>query len=475
MELASKDGLSMDEISGVLSCPICEEIMTPPIHQCSSGHSICKECRFKLTHCGLCRGVFTNARNYGLETLVGVVKFKCPNSELGCNETALYDDIKKHENAGCRFRPIVCHLCQQDHDEKRGKLSSVTYVLHLQDIHGTSNGLFQSCWKTKFVRRSLDLKSSEQRFGEVKDLEVYCSNLTFFDNDYFHCLIFKNGPAIYFACTYISLDSEACDINKYMVKVTVSPDENYRKKPTTLIYGAVIPVSNIRTLPQQISNGVHFALSEKQVEALKYSLEVFGDFTLYVTFEFMNGDGNVKTDIKTKIEDYKAGETLKWKTVEKIRTSLRGFYSFAVEILNGLESELELCGITCNSHRYLLPPIIKPMTREAAGFEIVYQLAFGYKIKSTGGRFAVTVEVTEDGRRNVLALAVLEDEAVDSLLLDKMRNSPDYTGRRTRQKAMYQTSKGITVHIGTYVVVATMNETPYPLVKIYVKPTDHNA
>ncbi|KAG4078623.1 hypothetical protein HA402_015213 [Bradysia odoriphaga] len=423
MELASQDGLSIDKISGVLSCPICEEIMIPPIHQCASGHSICKECRFKLTHCGLCRGVFTDARNYGLETLVGAVKFKCPNSGLGCNETASYDDMKKHENAVCRFRPIVCHLCQQDHDGKLGKLSIEGYLIHLQESHGTAFGPLQNCWRTLFYRRSFDQRSSKVRFGKIKDLEVYGSALILFDNNNYHCLIFKNGPTIYFACTLISLDSEAFVTNKYMVKVTVSPfiDKTCWQKHT-LKYEAVIPVSNLRTLPQQISNGVHFALSEKQVEALeafKYSLQ------FYASFEVMNGDEMMKT----KIEDYKTGETLKCKTVDEIRTSLRGFYSFAVEVLNGLESELELCGITYNSDKNHLPPIIKPMTREAAGFEIVYQLAFGYKIKSTGSRFAVTVEVTEDGRRNILALAVLEDEVVDSFLLDKMRNIPDYTGQ----------------------------------------------
>lgn len=60
------DTLSQDLLTE-LECPVCYEIMLPPIRLCLEGHSICNTCRLQLDRCPTCRKPLTNARNRVLE------------------------------------------------------------------------------------------------------------------------------------------------------------------------------------------------------------------------------------------------------------------------------------------------------------------------------------------------------------------------------------------------------------------------
>ena len=67
----SSSALGMDSISqdllAELECPVCYEMMLPPIRLCVEGHSLCNTCRFRLESCPTCRKPLTNARNRALE------------------------------------------------------------------------------------------------------------------------------------------------------------------------------------------------------------------------------------------------------------------------------------------------------------------------------------------------------------------------------------------------------------------------
>lgn len=49
-------GTLTDELAALFECPVCFEIVLPPIMQCQVGHLVCSSCRPKLSCCPTCRG-----------------------------------------------------------------------------------------------------------------------------------------------------------------------------------------------------------------------------------------------------------------------------------------------------------------------------------------------------------------------------------------------------------------------------------
>ncbi|KAJ8925303.1 hypothetical protein NQ315_009133 [Exocentrus adspersus] len=92
-----------------LECPICTNYMAPPISQCATGHSICEECRGKLSNCALCKGVFTESRNIALERLAVKVRYPCINKNSGCNLKLAYNERRLHES-NCAFKGYRCAM-----------------------------------------------------------------------------------------------------------------------------------------------------------------------------------------------------------------------------------------------------------------------------------------------------------------------------------------------------------------------------
>ena len=61
-----------DYIKGLLECPVCiETIKLTPIHQCTNGHVVCKDCVTKLDNCPICRSDSRVARNVIFEQIIG--------------------------------------------------------------------------------------------------------------------------------------------------------------------------------------------------------------------------------------------------------------------------------------------------------------------------------------------------------------------------------------------------------------------
>lgn len=56
-------------------CPVCMDIMSAPIYQCQSGHSLCNSCTKVLVPsiCPICRQPMTQMRNWQLEDLISKV------------------------------------------------------------------------------------------------------------------------------------------------------------------------------------------------------------------------------------------------------------------------------------------------------------------------------------------------------------------------------------------------------------------
>lgn len=54
--IPTSTGTLTDELAALFECPVCFEIVLPPIMQCHVGHLVCSSCRPKLSCCPTCRG-----------------------------------------------------------------------------------------------------------------------------------------------------------------------------------------------------------------------------------------------------------------------------------------------------------------------------------------------------------------------------------------------------------------------------------
>ncbi|XP_050295314.1 uncharacterized protein LOC126735388 [Anthonomus grandis grandis] len=97
------------EMLAELECPVCNEFMIPPIYICSTGHSVCSDCKAMVPICPSCRNTFANGRNFTLEKLTQKVKYPCKNREIGCGFVTTSDKIKKHQNS-CELSENPCIL-----------------------------------------------------------------------------------------------------------------------------------------------------------------------------------------------------------------------------------------------------------------------------------------------------------------------------------------------------------------------------
>ena len=71
---SAEHGVSKFEeyIKNLLTCPICiSPIKSAPIHQCTNGHVVCKDCVTKLGNCPICRNHSKLARNLIFEQIIG--------------------------------------------------------------------------------------------------------------------------------------------------------------------------------------------------------------------------------------------------------------------------------------------------------------------------------------------------------------------------------------------------------------------
>jgi E3 ubiquitin-protein ligase SIAH1 len=73
------------DVEELMECPCCLTLPdSPPIHQCSNGHLICKTCRVKLTNCPTCRQVLGDNRCLFAEKMLEKLSNPCPFAKHGC-------------------------------------------------------------------------------------------------------------------------------------------------------------------------------------------------------------------------------------------------------------------------------------------------------------------------------------------------------------------------------------------------------
>uniref|UniRef100_A0A5B6ZSQ7 RING-type E3 ubiquitin transferase n=1 Tax=Davidia involucrata TaxID=16924 RepID=A0A5B6ZSQ7_DAVIN len=123
---------SSSAVHDLLECPVCLNLMYPPIYQCPNGHTICLNCKAKVHNsCPICRLELGNIRCLALEKVAESLELPCIYQILGCQDIFPFHSRLRHEQ-NCRFRPYNCPYA--------GAECSVTgdirfLVAHLNDDH----------------------------------------------------------------------------------------------------------------------------------------------------------------------------------------------------------------------------------------------------------------------------------------------------------------------------------------------------
>jgi len=79
-------GLEMEtHLDKILECPVCFEVILPPILSCVEGHCWCESCHTALQRCPVCRGEILGVRNLLIEQFLEKCRFKCKFHSLGCS------------------------------------------------------------------------------------------------------------------------------------------------------------------------------------------------------------------------------------------------------------------------------------------------------------------------------------------------------------------------------------------------------
>ncbi|KAL3615920.1 E3 ubiquitin-protein ligase sinat2 [Castilleja foliolosa] len=103
-----KRGISSNTaVHELLECPVCLNVMYPPIHQCPNGHTLCSKCQSKVRCCPICRLELGNIRCLALERVAESLELPCKYHILGCQDIFPYLGRLRHE-LNCRFRPYNC-------------------------------------------------------------------------------------------------------------------------------------------------------------------------------------------------------------------------------------------------------------------------------------------------------------------------------------------------------------------------------
>ena len=163
-----------------LECPVCALFYTPPILECTNGHSICGPCSSKINYCPECRLQSLSSRNWSLERIISSIEMKCRFS--GCTAVFLLSKRLIHEKF-CEFSPnFECVIKGCEWEGSR-------IVEHMINIHKIKEFKIDSfCtvrgWNSK-VWKNADWGYSIWNFDNT-----YIFNQSFSDKHFFYLYLF---------------------------------------------------------------------------------------------------------------------------------------------------------------------------------------------------------------------------------------------------------------------------------------------
>ncbi|KAK8505721.1 hypothetical protein V6N13_061734 [Hibiscus sabdariffa] len=87
-----------NDVHELLECPVCVNLMYPPIYQCPNGYTVCSNCKTRVHNCcPTCRNEMGNIRCLALEKVAESLELPCRYQILGCHDIFPYYSMLKHE------------------------------------------------------------------------------------------------------------------------------------------------------------------------------------------------------------------------------------------------------------------------------------------------------------------------------------------------------------------------------------------
>lgn len=148
-----------------LTCPICSELMEPPVFMCCRGHSICNPCYGKVAKCPTCTGSMLDreCRNFSLESIYNETNLPCRNLESGCTKSVLGEQMGEHMKT-CEFTAHACPLKLSKGCEWEGLLKGIE--LHVRASHD-----YHFCHEVEILYRRFTKFLSYTEYGFILGYE----------------------------------------------------------------------------------------------------------------------------------------------------------------------------------------------------------------------------------------------------------------------------------------------------------------
>lgn len=139
--------VNLKTIGPHLTCILCTEPLTNGTRVCESGHTFCKKCLPKMSHCVECRAkIHVGTRNYPIEQIANMVKYKCHNYYCGCKTLLCKETVLSH-NVTCQYSMVTCPL-EQIHSVRCQWTGRLSHILdHVKADHSniTTNRNYFNC------------------------------------------------------------------------------------------------------------------------------------------------------------------------------------------------------------------------------------------------------------------------------------------------------------------------------------------
>uniref|UniRef100_A0A2P2K2Z3 RING-type E3 ubiquitin transferase n=2 Tax=Rhizophora mucronata TaxID=61149 RepID=A0A2P2K2Z3_RHIMU len=119
-------GTSTSNVQELLECPVCWNLMFPPIYQCANGHTLCSSCKARISNsCPTCRGELGNIRCLALEKVAESLEVPCKYHMDGSSVKLEQEKICKCRPYNCPYAGVECSIT--------GDIPSL--VIHLKTDH----------------------------------------------------------------------------------------------------------------------------------------------------------------------------------------------------------------------------------------------------------------------------------------------------------------------------------------------------
>nr|KJB14999.1 hypothetical protein B456_002G155600 [Gossypium raimondii] len=111
----------------LLECPVCKNLMYPPIHQCPNGHTLCLNCKNRVHNCcPSCQYDLGNIRCLALERFAESLELPCDIPTLIAH---LKDDHKVDMHDGCTFNHRYVKLNPHEVENATWMLTVSSFML----------------------------------------------------------------------------------------------------------------------------------------------------------------------------------------------------------------------------------------------------------------------------------------------------------------------------------------------------------